>query len=355
VDGVGYLRDARAHDAGARNACSKARADAETIFGRMGFEPVDVVPAPAATGTAALHRANARALEEALASFGGDTIFVQMPMAAHSVRAARVLAAWRRRGGRVAVLVHDIESLRMAKSGAGAATKIRNRIEDAGLLGNADAVVVHNANMGRYVRERFGVRDEALVELGLFDYLVEGGARARAGRGRGVAIAGNLARGKGSYLEALPADVAFKLYGPGLDGRELAENTRWMGSFGPEELVGELEAGWGLVWDGFGADGCTGPAGAYLRYNDPHKASLYLTAGLPVVAWSESALAGFVAEHGCGVCVDGLGELRSRLDGIDNDAYVAMAAAARGVGEKMRAGGFLTAAATECLRRMGVA
>jgi hypothetical protein len=350
---AGYVRDTRALGAGAGCACSKARADAERIFERMGFEAVDV-PAATGCGSVALHRRNARSLGTALEAFPGDILFLQMPMAAHSVLNAHALAAWRRRGGKVAVLVHDIESLRMAKSGAPVGVKLRNRIEDAGLLGNADAVVVHNARMADYMRRTFGVREEALVKLGLFDYLADDDRRARVGRGLPVAIAGNLANGKCNYLEELPDDVAFNLYGPGLEDRPLKPNARWMGSFGPEELLGELEAGWGLVWDGRGADGCTGPAGEYLRYNDPHKASLYLAAGLPVIAWTRSALADFVTEHGCGVCIERLDDMAERTAAVD-DEYAVMAGRANDIGGKMRAGRFLETAAAECLRRMGIA
>ena len=86
-------------------------------------------------------------------------------------------------------------------------------------------------------------------------------------------------------------------------------NINYHGSFGVDEIPSKLTRGFGLVWDGDSLDGCRGQSGQYLRYNNPHKLSLYLSSGLPVVIWTGAAEAGFVREHGVGLCVDSLNDL----------------------------------------------
>lgn len=54
-------------------------------------------------------------------------------------------------------------------------------------------------------------------------------------------------------------------------------------SLAAEELPGALVQSFGLVWDGNSMDTCTGNYGSYLRINDPHKVSLYLSSGLPII------------------------------------------------------------------------
>ena len=63
---------------------------------------------------------------------------------------------------------------------------------------------------------------------------------------------------------------------------ELLENETYFGSFLPDELPAALEGGFGLVWDGDSAETCSGVFGEYLRYNNSHKASLYLASGFPL-------------------------------------------------------------------------
>ena len=55
--------------------------------------------------------------------------------------------------------------------------------------------------------------------------------------------------------------------------------------------------------------GGEGRYGRYLRFNNPHKLSLYVALGLPVVVWSEAAVARLVRERGIGVAVSDLREL----------------------------------------------
>ena len=136
------------------------------------------------------------------------------------------------------------------------------------------------------------------------------------------------------------ADYPLHLYGNGLD-RELSGTAQYHGAFPPDELPAHLEGAFGLVWDGPSVETCDGPMGRYLGYNNPHKVSLYLAAGMPVIVWSKSALAPLVEENGIGIAVNELSEITEKLQRIELDCYVEMKKAAEDYGQKVQRGVFL--------------
>ena len=58
-----------------------------------------------------------------------------------------------------------------------------------------------------------------------------------------------------------------------------------------------------------------------VRYNNPHKLSLYLSTGLPVIIWKGVAEAKFVEENKIGFAVDNLYQLSEILNDIKEDDY----------------------------------
>lgn len=89
-------------------------------------------------------------------------------------------------------------------------------------------------------------------------------------------------------------------------------------------LPQKLTQNFGLVWDGPDVNSCTGPYGEYMRYNDPHKVSLYLSSGIPVIIWREAALANFIQQNNLGILIDDLTELDKVLDHLSAEEYAAM-------------------------------
>ena len=115
-------------------------------------------------------------------------------------------------------------------------------------------------------------------------------------------------------------------------------NIHYHGSFGVDEIPSKLTRGFGLVWDGDSLDGCRGQSGQYLRYNNPHKLSLYLSSGLPVVIWTGAAEAGFVREHGVGLCVDSLNDLEEIFRNMTSEEYDALCGNVQRLSGKLRKG-----------------
>ena len=109
-------------------------------------------------------------------------------------------------------------------------------------------------------------------------------------------IAGNLRRHKAEYVYRLPDSQKFNLYGVGYE-KQNKNNICYHGSFDPDELPFVLEGSFGLVWDGDSAETCSGVYGQYLKVNNPHKCSLYLATGLPVIVWKESTVARIVKKQ----------------------------------------------------------
>ena len=106
-----------------------------------------------------------------------------------------------------------------------------------------------------------------------------------------------------------------------LKRRIFLTNVHYQGAFSPDELPNRLHGGFGLVWDGDSPHTCSGMYGEYLKMNNPHKASLYLASGFPIIVWRQSALAEFVRKNHCGILVDSLFEIADCLNSIDEEDF----------------------------------
>ena len=86
---------------------------------------------------------------------------------------------------------------------------------------------------------------------------------------------------------------------------------------------------------------CTGQTGEYLRINNPHKTSLYLAAGFPVIIWKQAALAPFIVENGLGLAVDSLEELPRLLEQLTDEEYRGFVANVASFGALLRRGAYI--------------
>ena len=100
------------------------------------------------------------------------------------------------------------------------------------------------------------------------------------------------------------------------------ENIRYKGNFSPDELPKKLTQNFGLVWDGPDVDSCRGIYGEYMRFNNPHKVSLYLSSGMPIIIWKKAAMAEFIQNNNLGIVVEDLRELDDILDNMTQEEYV---------------------------------
>lgn len=213
-------------------------------------------------------------------------------------------------------VVHDVEELRAFRFDD------YYKREFNVMLELADAIVVHNEVMKGYFVEK-GIPESKLINLEIFDYLQDK-IEKKVSFERSITVAGNLDTTKCQYIGQLGElkDTIINLYGPNFNpNMQQYQNVEYHGSFPVNEIPLKLNAGFGLVWDGESIDGCKGLSGQYLRYNNPHKLSLYLSSGMPVVIWKDAAEAKFVQKYGVGICVDSLRDLDHLLSNIGEDEY----------------------------------
>ena len=297
-------------------------------------------------GTVKAQQHKAKALAQAFSQLkSGDQLLIQFPMLHHSFFTTRLVRKIQRRGVKVYFIIHDLEALRYANlDTVPLKHKIRVHLQESSLLKIADGVIAHNPIMKSVLVEK-GIPEHKLVSLEIFDYLIPNyQEKDGLSKDQPIIVAGNLAQEKAGYLYQLPARPAYNLYGVGFDESRALANETYFGSFLPDELPAALEGGFGLVWDGDSAETCSGVFGEYLRYNNSHKASLYLASGFPLVVWKQSALSHFVLEKGCGIAVESLHDLKETIDNLSDADYQDLVDNAKRVGQEIRDGHYLKTA-----------
>ena len=122
-----------------------------------------------------------------------------------------------------------------------------------------------------------------------------------------------------------------------------SDETLWeyMGSYPPDILPQYLNQGFGLIWDGNSTESCAGVIGNYLKYNNPHKCSLYLASGIPVIVWKKAALADFINIHNAGILVESLEEIPEKIQNLSEKEYIQMKNNAEKISLKLKDGYFL--------------
>lgn len=142
-------------------------------------------------------------------------------------------------------------------------------------------------------------------------------------RTKEILYSGNLK--KAPFLENISVDI--DVFGPHIS-EQMKQNSRirYHGSVPFSQLMAKLRhfRGFGLVWDG-GEVPIKTDTGRYTRYNFPYKASQYLALEMPLIAWSGSAISGFIVEHNCGILINNMSELKVKMDQLSQQEISNMA------------------------------
>lgn len=283
----------------------------------------------------------------------GSVVLFQHPQAGKRL-VLQFVKQYRKQGIKFIALIHDLESLRGGMQGIVSLNKKTNAIGDNEMLKQFDAVICHNQSMKDYLISQ-GFDPERLVNLEIFDYL-SNTDRIQPEKldHPTICIAGNLAKVKAGYISKIFDDdrnsnLVVNLYGTRYEPEIERDNLIYHGAFTPEELAEHLEGDFGLVWDGTEAYTCAGNTGEYLKYNNPHKASMYLSAGMPVIVWRKAAIAKFVLDNKVGIAVDDLFSLDEVISGISREDYRELAENARRVSQQLRNGYYTVKAIREAV------
>jgi hypothetical protein len=342
-----YLKEEFLQDKNIKNAGNKARNDVEEIVKREGYLPLLLMVEDwYKLGTVKAQQHKAKALSKAFAQLkSGDQLLIQFPMLHHSFFTTHLVKKLQRKGVKVYLIIHDLEVLRNANlDTVPLKHKIRVHLQESSLLGVADGIIAHNPIMKSFLVKQ-GLSEQKIVSLDIFDYLIPNfKEKEKMSKEQPIIVAGNLAQEKAGYLYTLPSEPAYNLYGVGFDESRALENVTYFGSFLPDELPAALEGGFGLVWDGDSAETCSGVFGEYLRYNNSHKASLYLASGFPLVVWKEAALSTFVLDNHCGIAIDSLSELAEKIKSLSDEEYQKLISCSQKIGKNIRVGYYLKTA-----------
>ncbi|MBQ6155125.1 MAG: hypothetical protein IJK22_00865 [Bacteroidales bacterium] len=240
-------------------------------------------------------------------------VLLQYPLEPFRGRPTLFFCRWlRKKKSHLVVLVHDITRFRYEE--------VFDKTETA-IFNTASELIVHTAQMQELFKKNGVV--SPCRRLWLFDYLTEEvpDNENHQNNSTNIAFAGNL--DKSVFLKKL-TEVHFYGVQLHLYGNKPQSNTKypeWIkyGSrFSPDNVTA-LTEGWGLTWDGDSIEALQGPLGNYMKYNSPHKTSLYIAAGIPVVLSKEAALAEFVEENNLGITIHSLLELENRIVGMDKE------------------------------------
>ena len=280
----------------------------------------------------------------------GDVLLVQIPVIEHSLFLESAFKKIKKKGVNIIFVVHDLESLRFSnRKGIGIFMRLRVKIEDNILL-DADNIIAHNKKMANILRKKTK-NNCNIVSLGLFDYLsndIKHENKERHALNKPVVIAGTLRKHKAKYVYSLPNDLKYNLYGVGYEGKN-DENIKYYGAFPPEELPNIIEGSFGLVWDGDSTDTCSGIYGRYLKINNPHKVSLYMASGIPVIIWKEAALADFILKNNCGFVIETLNDISKKIDSLSDDEYKEMLFNVNKIKTMVNEGYYLKNAISKCV------
>jgi hypothetical protein len=218
------------------------------------------------------------------------------------------LLKWR--NVKTAVLIIDIDGIRDKNE-----KELQNEI---GQLKKFDLLVAHNESMKEALLKYYPFSTIRCIQL--FDYPLKEIPRKKK-LSNVVCFAGNIAKsGFTSSLSQLQS-LHFNIYGHGFDAvLNRQKNVLYKGIVAAELLPQALEGSFGLVWDGGSIEKCAD----YLRYNNPHKLSLYLVSRLPVIVWKDSAVADFVTENNIGFTIQSLKDIPGKISAITEDKYASM-------------------------------
>lgn len=239
-------------------------------------------------------------------------------------------------------IIHDVNPLRQQVTGK----ELRKELK---ILSAYDGIVVHNSKMQKWLADNGLRKTIKTADLNFFDYLaspeilIDKGASLKLNE---IAFAGHLAKSTFVYKLDDIKNWKFNIYGGGFDYQKNRNiNTTWKGEFSPDEVVYHLEGSFGLVWDGADANDIqSNRFGNYMRYNNPFKFSLYLAAGLPVIAPESAAIAKTIEKYNIGFLINSLADLDKIV--ISESEFVTMKKNVKAIQKDIIAGNFLNKAVT---------
>lgn len=251
----------------------------------------------------------------------GDIFLYQFPTLMGFRFEEMFVSCLKQKGAKVIVLMHDSEWLRGFYP------------EENKFLNSVDAVIGHGDKMNDALRD-YGVQTK-IINKELFDYLLDEELPLTSNLEKKLVIAGNL--NKSIFIEKWDQDMP-ELYAFGSKNNDTyGENVRYQGSFIANDLAKNMPNNYfGISWDDKLPGG--GDYQAYTRFNSPHKVSLYLSLGIPVIVWDQSAIADVIIKNNLGFSVTSPDEIKEKLAKVSELELVELKKNANHFAEILRSG-----------------
>ncbi len=267
------------------------------------------------------------------------TVFIEYPFTQRK-RMFLVYLLCKLKGIRLYGIIHDILALRFH-------TSVKR---DMTILRLFDGLISHNYSMTSWLRKQG--YNKPIVDLDVFDYLLSNTQTFNESSyttNAKILYAGNLEYDKSTFIynkEFGNFDkVNVHLFGVNFDKERMnGSKIAYKGVFNPGSPELPDKYHFGLIWDGNNLDTCDGMAGEYTKYNNPHKLSLYLALGLPVIVWKEAAIAKFVSDNKLGIVIGSLNELKHLDEVLTDELYKKYITNISDISDKIRKGYYLTSA-----------
>jgi len=263
-----------------------------------------------------------------------DIILLQYPLSNY-YRLVCKIARWRK--AKIITLIHDLRAFR---------NKSITANEENIHLSDSAVLLTHNDVMQEWLK--FHGCKIPMINYEIMDYIHGESARIKTPHDQNYSIyyVGNLSNETNGFLyqlaEIMP-DTTFYLYGfnPDLGKVNQLPNIKLMGFMPDTEIIAKHNGDLGLSWYGNSIDGGVGNVGEYMRYNNPHKVSLYIRCNTPVIVWAKAGRAKFIEDEKIGICVNSLRDVRQRFESISIDKYHDMSLRVQRINQKLKAGYYL--------------
>jgi len=225
---------------------------------------------------------------------------------------------------KVVTIVHDVYTLK---------GKLSKKKKELITLSKSDSLIVHNPCMRKWFLEQKLTSN--FINLDIFDYLhtkqFEKEKQATNFEDYRIVFAGNLG-GNQSFIYQLDQlktlNYHFDLYGigfnPSLITNPNESKLNYKGFYPSDQVIDYIDGDFGLVWYGTSIETCEGKIGHYLKYNNPHKVSLYIQCDMPLIIWEGAAMATFVKDNNIGICIKSLHDIPEILKSLSPEDYLAM-------------------------------
>lgn len=322
---------------GVNSAGNKAKTDVEQIMQTLGFRNIGLKQTRSTNVVAAFFFTLLGVVKGVFSLRKGDVLVLQYPLKKYYSFMCNIAHL---RGCKVVTLIHDLGSFR---------SKRLTIPQEIARLNHSDSIIVHSEPMKNWLIEK-GIKAKLQV-LEVFDYLSEkkpsSDQHMAPGKSYRVVFAGVLASCHNDFLYKMAnasRSYDLVLYGGEFEPERLNAEVDYKGFVSSDDLIATAEGEFGIVWYGPTLEGGGGPLGEYLQYNAPHKMSLYLRCGLPIIIWSKAGLSSFVEKNNIGICVSSLEELEGVFTRMSAEQYAQMKRNALQIGERLSQGFYFSKA-----------